>query len=232
MRLGTTVLALAAASVVGTAAFAAGVTASDISLVGKAVSAGASTDDPNLANAKTFDLTINVPTGEDYTSTNLLANLTGSGVTFYSPAIGGANTPNSAFWAVPGFRNTEFDTFVSGPGFTVPTILGKSQFPVGGPGPAEFSSTKIDVAYGDLITTASGSFVNARLTILGLPSGVVVVPGSVANAAATIVGDAASSGNPNGIGTPFSFSLVVPEPASAALMGLGLGAIALRRRTK
>ncbi|MCS7033237.1 MAG: carboxypeptidase regulatory-like domain-containing protein, partial [Phycisphaerae bacterium] len=55
----------------------------------------------------------------------------------------------------------EFDTFVSGPGFASPTILGRKE----GSGAAIFSATEVNVAWGDLVTTGAGVFTAARLTM-------------------------------------------------------------------
>jgi hypothetical protein len=115
------------------------------------ISSAAKTADPALNNYKTLDLQVTVSSGDDWISGELTVNLTSGN--FYSPSDG-ENTPQQIVWqrAEP---NLEFDTFVSSPNFANPTILGSSTF----------SSTQVNVTWGDTTNTGAGTFTVARLTV-------------------------------------------------------------------
>src|SRR5439155_7496821 len=68
--------------------------------------------------------------------------------------------------------NLQYDTFVTGPKFSSPAILGRSYLSAGAGDPV-FSSTQVDVAWGDLINTGAGTFTIARLTMSSGATGTV-----------------------------------------------------------
>jgi len=223
MRLGTSVLALAAATVVGSQAYA---TLTTVTLVEIPISAAAKATDPTLANAHTFDVRVVVPQDDDWSSGDLLAT-TGAGATFYNAAAPYGNQPNSALWAF--LPQGEFDTFVTGPNFGSVTVLGRFN-PPGGASTEVFSPTETNVSWGDTAPGSNGlTFTAARITVNGISGSPVIVSGNVAGAAAHISGKMGSTGDPLHSPT-FDFSVVVPEPTSAGLLVVGLGAIATRRR--
>jgi len=224
MRLGTSVLALAAATVVGSQAYAT-LTAAGIQLVEVPISAAAKAGDPTLATAHSYDIRVTVPANDDWSSGDLLAT-TANGATFYNNATFG-NQPNSALW--PFLPAGEFDTFVTGPNFGSVTVLGRFN-PPGGAGTEVFGPTETNVSWGDTIANSAGlTFTAARLTVNNIPGSPVVVAGDVAGAYGHVTGKMGSTGDP--LNSPaFTFSIVVPEPTSAGLLVVGLGAIATRRR--
>jgi len=193
--------------------------------------------------------------GDRWLSTDLRSIL--SSGTFYLPAkkagaTGDSDLPQSAQWGFAPNRRLEDDTFVTNPGKgqadpvngfdssgqTDPTqhgfdsnhvsILGGAQFPppsttTGQVFPRTTNSKQtVDVSYGDtgnlMDDYPDGVYTIARLTVTQGANGVVV-------------GRVFSRTNQS-VGLSFSFNIggVVPEPTSVALMGLGVGAVALRRR--
>jgi len=97
------------------------------------------------------------------------------------------------------------------------------------------SQQLVDVSWGDVSATTNnnaGVKSIARLTISGTGLNVFTTnPGS--GVVATIVGQAKATSDATAIKL-YTFFLApnVPEPTSVALMGLGLGAVALRRRSR
>jgi uncharacterized protein (DUF2141 family) len=156
-------------------------------LVPVTISSAAKTADSQLANDKTFDLQVTLSTGDDWASGDL--KLTLSGGTFYIPASSDSDHAQASSWSTK--PNLQYDTFVTGPKFSTPLILGRSYLT--GFGDPVFSSTQVDVAWGDLINTGAGIFTIARLTMSSGATG-------------TVQGRVASITKPNNP-TTFSFNL-------------------------
>jgi hypothetical protein len=240
-------LALATGAVfVGSAAQASVTPAPSLVLVSPPYTAGQLADDPSLAGYCTYDVQVIVSsaTAQDrWASGDLHAQL--SSGTFYIPPAGDQNALQiPAVRNATGSRYLQVDTMVDVPIFnaTRTTVLGKSTFAAasqqgpffpsngsnfhtGDPNGTTFepanSMTLVDVAWGDVnaasqVAGSNGTFTIARLTVK-------------IGATGTFLGRVGSTGNPS---NPVSFTYIlgVPEPTSVALLGMGLGAVALRRR--
>lgn len=217
------------------------------------IEAGSSADQTAAGGAPlntycTYDIQVVVSSAvaqDRWASADLRAQLAAGG-SFYIPP--GPFGTDSNFLQLPGTRNAagskflQVDTMVMVPlsNATRGGILGKSKFapasqvgevfPSNGSNFLDSSGTAflpandmllVDAAWGDsgAATQAAGSngtFTIARLTVKAGSQG-------------TFIGRVGSTLDPNNPIT-FTYFLVVPEPTSMALMGLGLGAVALRRR--
>jgi hypothetical protein len=131
------------------------------------ISAAARASDPTLSSLRTVDVKLTVLGGDDWLASDFLIKLTKG--SFYNPRAGG-NTPNKAGWSLLPY--TEFDTFVGGPDFSAPTVLGRKE----GTGSAVFSPSEVNVSFGDLASTGAGTFTLARLTFT--PDAVGTIDGS------------------------------------------------------
>ncbi len=129
------------------------------SFVPVTISAAAIAADSKLATCKSFDLMVNVTSGDDWASGDLKLNL--SGGTFYVPSQNSDIPQKSQFASKP---NLQYDTFVSSPNFNQPFVLGVSYLSTG-TNDAVFSTTAMDVAWGDLTNNGAGTFTIARLTV-------------------------------------------------------------------
>jgi hypothetical protein len=218
-------------------------------------SAGALSDDPSLANYCIYDIQVIVSSasGQDRWASADLWALLGVGGSFYIPPSSGGVPTDSNYLQAPGVRNLAGQRFLQADSMVMSPvgsasrggILGKSTFAPASQSGAVFPSNGsnffdandpngtafepandmrlIDVAWGDataLLQPASsnGTFTIARLAIKS-------------GSAGTFIGRVGSTLTPS---QPVSFTYIVdpaiPEPASALLVSLGLGAIALRRR--
>jgi len=209
---------------------------------------GALADDPSLAGFCTYDIQVIVSsaTGQDrWASADLRGILGGTSMFYIPPSQDSNGLQIPAVRNAVGSRYLQVDTMVMVPIFnaTRTTILGKSTFapasqvgvifPSNGsnfpdqndPNGTAFEPANdmkvVDVAWGDVNAAgqpggSNGTFTIARLTVKSGSTG-------------TFIGRVGSTGNPS---NPISFTYVlgVPEPTSVALMGIGLGAVALRRR--
>ena len=111
----------------------------------------------------------------------------------------------------------------TGDGATLSTVLGSSFYT------ALIDGAPVDTLYDHLTTVTAGSFLSANLASLAFGVPIPSQPGPAALATIGIrldftltPGDSASFTS--------NFVVVVPEPSTALLMGLGLGLMALRRR--
>jgi hypothetical protein len=215
---------------------------------------GALAADPSLSQYTVFDLQVQIDSGDHWAGADLRAQLLG-GAKFYIPPANDSNTAATAATrnANPYLRD---DTMVFAPGTngTRATILGSSSRKVPPDSIATFPSNGnnflddsdpngtatlpandmmlVDVQWGDTgaaTNNLSGVQTIARLVVK--TQGVATTNGVWG----TVVGKVTGTSNP-GTSNFFTFLLapagVVPEPTSVALMGLGLGAVALRRRVK
>lgn len=126
-----------------------------VAFVDVPISAAARAADPTLNDLRTVDVQLQLSGGDDFLAADLRLQL--SGGSFYNPGAGG-NTPIPAAWK--NFPYLQFDTFVAGPNFSTPQVLGRKE----GTGSAVFSSSEVNVAWGDVVNTGDGVFTIARLT--------------------------------------------------------------------
>jgi hypothetical protein len=242
-------LALASGAVfVGSAAQASVIPVPTLVPVAPPYTAGQLADDPSLAGFCTYDIQVVVSsaTGQDrWASGDLRAQLSPGGMFYIPPATDSNQLQAPGTRNATGSRYLQVDTMVDVPIFnaTRTTILGKSTFAPASQNGAVFPSNGsnfpdasdpngtafepandmrlVDVAWGDVQAAlqpagSNGTFTIARLTFKVGSSG-------------TFIGRVGSTGNPSNPVT-FTYIVGVPEPTSVALMGIGLGAVALRRR--
>jgi hypothetical protein len=197
--------------------------------------AGAVTDDPALANRIFNAVTVSVPTGQDWTNSEIRIQLTTGTIynAFSNPDVDTEGDPVPALFAAAGSRQGAFDSFVnSKPGTNgrvrSATLLGTlnadgsaGQLPVIGLLGA--NSTVASVAWGNTVGGEEGTFQVGQFTLS-------------ADATGTFLGHTYSTDQPGGAFHTFQGNIVggvmgniVPEPtglAGALLLGVGL----LRRR--
>jgi len=231
--------AAAGATLISSAAYAS------ISFVGLQqvpITPAALSADPTLANFTSYDLMVSISSTDHWAAAGLNGALVGG--SFYIPASFNADTGlQSVAQFVP---NLTFDTFVSRPGYADPgdgAILGsqsgaaKATMP-GSPNTNRNNTPNVmDVAWGDVNATGNpltGVQAIARLTIAN--SALIAMTGAPlafyppvpAPTPVRFEGVLKITSDPNSA-APVRF-FPVPEPTSLALMSLGLGAVALRRR--
>jgi len=218
-----------------------GQTVTGFSLVNVPITTGALADDPNLANYDTYDLQVNVnPTvggAQDFWAGGDMRFSLSKGK-FYSPPDPDASgldvdTGAPATANIVGLRDTGFDTYVSRPNrnSNVAIVGGSGDLIFPGSRPvatmphSDNASNLMDISWGDTGTTnnanAGSNTANpktvARITISK-------------DAVGVLHGRMTSTGDPSA--NYFFDAVVGPEPTSLGLMGIGLGVVALRRRTK
>jgi uncharacterized protein (DUF2141 family) len=157
-----------------------------VSFVNVAIPSKARRADATLENLRTVDVRLAV-TNDEWLAGDLKLALTAG--SFYNPKSGG-NTAQKQVWGV--FPHLEFDTFVAGPNFSQPSVLGRKE----GAGAAVFSSREINVSFGDLESTGASTFTMARLTMSK-------------NAAGTLAGSVFLQSDP---ATPVTFSTTIKPP--------------------
>jgi hypothetical protein len=168
-------------------------------------------------NCYTFDLGVTVSADDDWLLTRSAATITDCPdcVFYQHPTYDGDWPQPSFFGLVP---ELEFDSF-----YTTPTGFPNTDVaPSGGAGFAE-GPDKEDcyqsAVWFDTANTGAGSYVVARYTVCG---------DMCDGATMTIYGNSHIYSDGGGVDHPFEFSFTVPEPASLALLGLGL--FLIRRR--
>jgi hypothetical protein len=201
------------------------------SLVQIPIAPDALTDDPNLANYKTFDLIATVSGGEHWLACDLRFPLTAG--TFYIPPHDDSDIVSPIRFDA-GTRFLQNDTFVDVPIFNPRStfIIGKSIYSpasqIGVVFPRNGSNFPDEPANDMKLVDAAWGFPNYNSTI---SDGVFTV------ARLTMTNDA--FGSMRGrflvnehVNSPVSFVLATPEPTSTVIVCAGLGALALRRAPK
>jgi hypothetical protein len=207
-------------------------------------------DNPALANYDVWDLQVSISGGDKWAAADLRAQL--SSGTFYIPPTKDSNlAPGATDRNTVGTRYLRDDTFVgrpggtaAAPGFplgTLVNVLGRSgrapttdpdvptfpsngtnlQNPDTGENEPANSMQLVDISWGD-----TGAATRAPTDNIFTIARLTVTKGAVG----TVLGNMKSTSAPS-TDNFFTFAFApVPEPTSIALISLGLGAVALRRR--
>jgi hypothetical protein len=176
------------------------------------ITAGAIADDPQLNNRVTSDMQVTIPTGADWTNSEIKIQLTQGTIYNASGAAGTDASPNPASWATVGSRQGQFDTFVTAKNFAPAILLGK--FPSDGSGPAvgltANNAALLSAAWGDTTSGEEGTFTVGRFTLS-------------ADAVGTFQGHSFSSGAPgvaeNFAGTISSGNFTIAPPGGLTITG-------------
>lgn len=128
------------------------------------ISSGAIADDPTLAGAHCYRVGFNLPAGVDFTCAALDVKLASG--SFYHPAPSGLLATNPATWNTPGQRQHAFDTFAAATNLNMADAAVLGRFPEA-PGGVITTSDHFSVAWGDIITAATGPAYVAQLTVIG-----------------------------------------------------------------
>jgi len=207
-------------------------------------------DNPALANYDVWDLQVSISGGDKWAAADLRAQL--SSGTFYIPPTKDSNlAPGATDRNTVGTRYLRDDTFVgrpggtaAAPGFplgTLVNVLGRSgrapttdpdvptfpsngtnlQNPDTGENEPANSMRLVDISWGD-----TGAATRAPTDNIFTIARLTVTKGAVG----TVLGNMKSTSSPS-TDNFYTFAFPpVPEPTSIALISLGLGAVALRRR--
>jgi hypothetical protein len=189
-------------------------TASSLAYAGATVGWTETTGANQPAGYRSFDLQVSLTGTSDFTSARLLT----TGTFFQDATFGGNTAPNPAIFQFD--PQLEFDTYVTSPDRTSTLLLGGFDG-TNDTTSATFTTSTISAAWGDVASSANGTYALARLTF----SSSVAFP---------TVSGRVSYGNPGDTSSITSIALPQinsPEPSSIALAGVG-AAVALRRRRK
>ncbi len=160
-------------------------------------------DNQGLVSGFTYDLVVTVDvSGDDWTSASIAANTDG---TFFQHGFGGDAEPSQAL--VNAFPDLAYDSFFAAPPILFDDIPGFAEGPV-------WTASTVTATWFDTDNTGLGTFTIARFTT-DSADGFLHVEGAVTYAATG--------------GELFDYSITVPAPASAALLGLA-GLVSRRRR--
>jgi hypothetical protein len=196
--------------------------------------ANAIVDDPSLANRVFNAVTVSVPTGQDWTNSEIRITLTSGTIynAFNNPDVDTEGDPVPALFAGAGSRQGAFDSFVnSKPGTNgrvrSATLLGtlNPDFTAGGLpviGLSGAHSTVASVAWGNTVGGEDGTFQVGQFTLS-------------ADATGSFFGRTYATDQPGGAFHVFQGAVVggvmVPEPTSlAGLLAVGGGLLLRRRR--
>jgi hypothetical protein len=189
--------------------------------------AGAVVDDPALANRVIYTLMVNVPTGADWTNSEIRITLNTGTIynAFSNPDVDTEGDPVPALWSAPGSRQGAYDSFVNSKAGTngrvrSATLLGTlnadgSAGPLPVVGFSGSHSTVASVAWGNTVGGEDGTFQIGQFTVS-------------ADATGSFFGRTYSTDQPGGAFHTFSGNIPFPEPSGVA--GLLLCSFGLLRR--
>lgn len=192
-----------------------------------AVTTDAKADDTTLNNRITNLMNVTLPTGQDWTNSEIKITLTAGSVYNATNAVGTESSPGAVqpFWGTAGFRNGPFDTFVNSKNLALANVAGRH--------PSEGTGTQrglsgnnapdVSVAWFNNVLGEDGTFSVGRFTLS-------------TNATGSFFGASFGSNAP-GVPVPFSGTIsngvmTIPEPGTAALLGVAAVGLLARRRQR
>ena len=184
------------------------------------------------ATSTAFDLKVNIPAGDDWTSTAINAEILVNDKHWYKDALGANTQPNPAFFAV--FPSLQWDTFFTTPGGW-PNTAGQGATPGFAQPPAPtISRNLVEAIWFDTVNTGGGNWTIARLTLWSQNprDRYEVGPLGATGLGALVARVTGTTTHAVGGGTlvPFSLGIYqIPEPATLSLLALG-GLVGLIRR--
>src|SRR4051812_35083723 len=131
------------------------------SIVPVTISSAAKAADPTLNNYACYDVVVTVSSGSiKWTSQDVRVDVISGGTFYTHTASGKTKLAQPALW--PSQPNLAFDTFVAGPDFGSPIILGSYK---PGSSTPQFTDTVMNVTFGNLPSPGTGTYTAARITI-------------------------------------------------------------------